>query len=100
MILRDSQGHPVRLPDERWNHIIEDHPNIVEIPETIGETLQSPDILRRSNSDPDTVRLYYKRLPDQADGEKWGCVVVKYLNGDAFVLTAYITDSIREGEEI
>lgn len=31
-------------------------------------------------------------------GEKFLCVVVEVLEGDAFVLTAYLTDKIKEGE--
>ena len=99
MTLLDPQGHRIRLPAERWGHIVEDHPDMIETPEAVGEALKTPDAVRRSNSDPDTVRLYYKRFPGTVAGNKWVCVVVKYLEGDAFVLTAYPTDNIKRGEE-
>ncbi|HEY5299024.1 MAG TPA: hypothetical protein VIK59_14055 [Verrucomicrobiae bacterium] len=31
---------------------------------------------------------------------KWLCVVVKYLEGDAFVVTAYLTDKPKAGEDL
>jgi hypothetical protein len=39
--------------------------------------------------------------PDLAEPEcvgKWLCVVVKYLPDDAFVITAYLTDTVKAGE--
>jgi hypothetical protein len=73
---------------------------MMEFPRTIGETLQRPDAVRRSNSDPDTVELYYKRFPGALTGNRWVCVVVKRLEDDALLLTAYVTDAIKEGEEV
>ena len=32
-----------------------------------------------------------------AMGDKYLCVVVKMSQGDAFVLTAYLTDSVKRG---
>jgi hypothetical protein len=31
-------------------------------------------------------------------GDKWLCVVTKYLDNDAFLLTAYLTNRIKQGE--
>ncbi len=31
-------------------------------------------------------------------GDKWLCVVVKYLQDDAFVITGYLTDKLKAGE--
>ena len=33
-------------------------------------------------------------------GDKWLCVVVKYTADDAFVLTAYLTDKLKKGEQL
>jgi hypothetical protein len=33
-------------------------------------------------------------------GGKWLCVVVKYLPDDAFVITAYLTETIKAGETL
>ena len=33
-------------------------------------------------------------------GDKYLCVVVKVLPADAFVLTAYLTDKVKKGEQL
>ena len=69
--------------------------------EFVIDTLQDSDVIRKSRSAPDTARLYYKWFDDTLAGPRWVCVVVKLLDdGDAFVMTAYVTSRIKEGEEI
>ena len=41
------------------------------------------------------LALHYRK----SDG-RYCCVVVKHLNGDGFVVTAYFTDTIKAGEMI
>jgi hypothetical protein len=33
-------------------------------------------------------------------GGKWLCVVVKYVENDAFVVTAYVIDKPKAGEDL
>jgi hypothetical protein len=53
----------------------------------------------RSTSDPD-VHLYYRWYMATKVGDKYLCVVVKQLEEDAFVVTSYVTDSIKRGDEL
>lgn len=94
-ILRDFQGLGVRLTEERLEHILE-HPEMTDRGAAIEETLLSPDQVLESLFDP-KVRLYYRFYRVTAVGDKYLCVVVKMNQGDAFVLTAYLTDSIKRG---
>ena len=65
---------------------------------TVQQTLEDPEEVRESQSDPATVRLYYRFFTNTIIGNKWVLVVVKFLgNNDAFVLTAYTTDAIKPG---
>ena len=50
----------------------------------------------QSFSDPQ-ARLYYRFYFRTMLGGKFLCVVVKTLDADAFVLTAYLTDRIKKG---
>ena len=93
-ILLDYQGRPIRFPEERWQHIIQRHRDMADFEEGIGKTLLAPDQIRRDANDPTTVRLYYKWFPVTPQGSKWVRVAVKFLNGDAFVLTALLTGRI------
>ena len=94
-VLRDFQGLAIRLTDERRNHILE-HPEMVPMEPAIEETLLHPERVVRSFSDPQ-ARLYYRFYFRTMVGSKFLCVVVKTLDDDAFVLTAYLTDRIKKG---
>lgn len=67
--------------------------------ERITETLSDPEVVVQSESD-DTVRLFHRFYGELPVGDKYLCVVVKYLPGDAFVITAYFTDRLKRGETL
>lgn len=61
--------------------------------------LIAPQLVRRSRSD-EAVRLFYEFYAQTIVGGKWLCVVVKYTENDAFVVTAYLTDKPKPGEDL
>lgn len=65
----------------------------------IQDTLINPEAIRKSRTD-DSVYLYYQYREGTAVGDKWLCTVVKYLKDDAFIITAYLTDKLKQGEQI
>ena len=65
----------------------------------IAESLRQPERVVQSLSDPDAW-LYYRRYPDTPVGTKYLCVVVKSGAADAFVVTAYLTDSVKRGTQL
>jgi hypothetical protein len=97
-ICRDCFGHDVRLTDERLAHIVE-HVELIGMENEIERVLRSPTEVRVSVSD-DAVRLFYEFYAQTSVGGKWLCVVVKYLTDDAFVITAYLTDTLKTGETV
>ncbi len=65
----------------------------------IVQTLESPEVILPSVSDPETVVEYFKFFPETSRGEKFVRVVVKYTRNDAFVITAHLARRIpRRGE--
>jgi len=94
-LLRDYQGTPIRLTNERLNHILE-HPEMAGLEGAIGETLLRPEKVLGSLTDPD-AHLYYRLYTATLVGEKYLCIVVKFSHKDAFVVTAYLTDKIKAG---
>lgn len=94
--IRDCFGHDIRLTEERLSHLL-DHPEMRGTEEEIIRTLQAPGEVRISRSDA-SVRLFYELYSRTFIGDKWLCVVVKYLEADAFVITAYLTDKLKAGE--
>ncbi len=65
----------------------------------IERTLHLPQLVRLSRSD-DAVRLFYEFYARTVVDGKWLCVVVKYAEDDAFVVTAYLTDKPKAGEDL
>jgi hypothetical protein len=91
----DHFGTTVRLTDERLAHILE-HPEMSGLQGAIAETLKHPVLVVESLSD-EAAHLYYRFYSRTRAGDKFLCVVVKIKPGDAFVLTAYLTDSPKKG---
>jgi hypothetical protein len=72
---------------------------MVNMEMALEQTLRGPQLVRQSGTDASTnlnYRYYYGTLV----GDKWLCVVVKYAIDDAFVLTAYLTDKPKKGEQL
>ena len=97
-IVIDYAGHLIRLTDERMAHILE-HPEMVGMETAIEKTLLEPECVIRSLVDP-ASGLYYRYFYKTKVGDKFLCVVVKFQNRDAFVLTAYLTDRIKKGDSL
>lgn len=89
-------GFRVRVTHDYWNFIISiKHPAMAGHETEVQEALIDPDEIRRSRSDAN-VYLFYKVVRTA----RWVCAVAKQLNGDGFLITAYPTDAIKEGEPI
>ena len=89
-------GFTVRVTRERWNLITTiKHPVMLGHEGAVKQTLENPEQVRQSRSDPQVLLFY------QAAGEKrWVCAVTKHATGPGFLITAYPTDAIKEGMQI
>lgn len=96
--ITDYRGVSIRITAERMVHILE-HPELTGMESAIGDTLQKPEQVVRSQSD-DNAFLYYRLYRETPVGEKYFCAVVKEGATDFFLLTAYLTDRIKRGEMI
>jgi hypothetical protein len=95
-VYRDIFGNKVRLTQERYSHIIEREELIGE-DDKIEETLSVPDVVKLSRYDPN-VLLYYKLYESTPVTKKFLTVVTKVMQQDSFILTAFFSDKIKEGE--
>ena len=98
IVLRDYRGRPVRLTDERLAHILE-HPELAALETAVAETLEHPTLVVQSRTDASAELSYRFHLGTRV-GDKWLCVVVKYTPDNAFVLTAYLTDKPKKGDQL
>ena len=60
----------------------------------VKAALENPDELRKSKMDGKT-HIYYRKHENH-----FICVVCKHENGKGYIITAYITDKIKEGGRI
>ena len=86
----------VSVGKRRWNLITtQKHPSLLGKENEIKETLQRPVEIRKSKSDKEVLLFYRLQGP-----KRWFCSVVKRLNGEGFLITAYETYAIKVGEKI
>lgn len=89
-------GFRVRATSSYWDVIVNiNHPVMRGREKDLEEVLRYPDEIRRSRIDPD-VYLFYRL---ERIG-RWICAVVRQLDDDGFIITAYPTDTVKEGETV
>ena len=77
-------GTLIRLTDERWAHIINEHPEITGLKFDVLQTVRNPDRIVAGNANELlAVKEYNPRT--------WLVVAYRELNGDGFIITAYST---------
>jgi hypothetical protein len=96
-VYTDVLGREIRFTKERYDYIVQFHPEILRYIETVDITLGNPEFIIQSNTD-NTVELFYHYFVNTSLGDKWLCVVVKLLQEDYFIITVYFTDKIKKGE--
>ena len=86
-----KNGITIRLTDERWSHIVEEHAELIELRTEVMTTIEDP-----------------VRIVEGGAGEllairnlelgKFLVVVYRELVGDGFVITAFVTRRLRSLE--
>jgi len=93
--IKTHLGFTVRTSEEYWQKLIIKHPDIADLEAEIKQALATPDEIRRSSRDPN-ILLFYLVLKKK----RWAVAVARRLNDEGFLITAYQTDAIKEGESI
>ena len=87
-------GFSVRTTGDYWLLLEAKHPKLRGRAQDVAQVLAHPDQVYQSRQDR-TVFLCYR-----ADQRRLLCVVVKRLDGEGFLVTAYPCDKIKEGDRI
>ena len=90
--VNDQLGHGIYLTDERWAHICEEHPEMLDYESEVLESIQKG--RRFQDSVRPDVFLYYRDFENLPAGNSSIVTVVRFAfrpDGSAnnFVLTAY-----------
>ena len=86
----DKTGRKLYLSKERWGHIRKKHPNVANV-EDIEDTLQNP--LKIIQIEEGSV-AYYKYFKHKLESAKYLKVIVKYLNGEGYVISSYFVKNM------
>lgn len=88
-IIRSRNGVPIRLTEERWGHIAENHPELAVMRAAVLETVTDPDVIQAGDSGELLAIRTYDETPLTSK-----YLVVPYrevTSQDGFILTAYLT---------
>ena len=84
----------VRTTKQYWDYIVNiKHRPMKNKEDIVKETLSNPEEIYRSKID-HNIYLYYRQF------DRIYCIVVKHIGEVGFLITAYPTDKIKEGERI
>ena len=87
-IVFSLNGVPIRLTDERWEHIIRRHPEISRYKDKVLEAITQPDIIQQGEVG---TLLAIKKQKD-----KYVVVIYKEISKkDGFIITAYFSERLR-----
>ena len=90
----DKNEKLIRLTNKQHSHIMDEHPYMHKYIEEIKETLQKPDKITSYSFD-ENVRYFYKSYKHLDNPNKYIIVIVKYLNGEGYVISAYLETKIK-----
>lgn len=88
LIVRSKTGVPLRLTEERWRHIVQNHPEVTTLRDQILETVAHPDVIQEGDYGELLALRFYPETPLSS---KYLVVAYKELGAtDGFILTAYL----------
>ncbi len=88
----DKKGRKIRLTKKQWSHIRIEHKDFIEQEDIKKAITNSIKIVSHEIEDVQDHYLYFKHRKSRS---KYLKVVVKYLNGEGFIITAYFVPYIN-----
>jgi len=90
----DKSDRKIRLTERQWKHVLKRHPDMTNYKEEIKETLRNPQVVLPHPYDA-LGKYYFSYLKHKKGLYKYLLVIVKYLNGDGFVISTYFEKNIK-----
>lgn len=89
---------PIRLTNDRWEHIVRSHPEMKNQVEKVKETILNPHSILEGDYGELLAVRYYNKTPLT---EKYLIVVYKEISeSDGFVLTTYFTRELSKRRKV
>lgn len=98
MLIVDSHnGVPVRLTNERWQHITRRHPEMAHQRERVLETVAEPEMIQQGDFGELLAIKFYPKTPLTS---KFLIVAYKESADDGFIATAYFARRPSDRREV
>lgn len=89
----DKTRRAISLNPKRYFHIVNNHPEVLNCFEEIKRILRYPDTLLLPEFD-NSIGYYYGHVKKRRKWGKYLKVVVKYLNGNGYIITIHFTNKL------
>jgi hypothetical protein len=90
IITYSINGVPIRLTDERWNHILRRHPEMAGEKDKVIETIKQPHLVQEGDHG---TLLAIRQYPQTSLTQKHVVVVYREVSTtDGFIIMAYLTN--------
>ena len=83
-----KNGVPVRLTEERWFHIVDNHDELAGMSDEVLLAVEDPDFIVKGWSD---ELLALRKIND-----KFLVVIYREFENDGFIITAFITKKVNK----
>jgi len=93
-IVKSVNDISVRLTDERWVHIVENHDDLAGYYDEVLSTVESPDYIIKGYSQ---ARI---ALKESGENRFLAVVYKETSKDDGFIITAYFTSKIKLEREV
>ena len=98
LIVYSKNQVPIRLSQERWEHITKRHPEMENQKIKIEETVSNPDLIQRGDFGEFLAIRFYSSTPF---ARKYLVVAYKEMTDqDGFIVTAYFTGAFSKRRQI
>ena len=91
-VVRSKNGIPIRLTDERWSHIVEEHNELSGLRLEVLETVFLPERVYEGG---EGALLAIREL----EGDKWMVAAYREFQDDGSIITAFLTRRTRYFEK-
>jgi len=90
LVVNSFNNIPIRLTDERWQHIVARHPEMDDLRKQVIETVTEPEIIQKGDfGELLAIRFYHKTSLTS----KFLVVAYREISlCDGFIITAYLTN--------
>jgi len=93
-VVKSVNGVPIRLTDERWVHIIENHDDMAGYRDDVLSAVEEPQYVINGY---EGALIALRRM----EGERFLAVIYKELSQtDGFIITAYFTSKLKLEREV